>query len=217
MCTGAEIGALALTAAGTGYQAYTQDQAAKNQDRAAAQGIMRQAQLQKEAGAKVAQNVQQLQASNPEDIKKTTERDLLAAIQKNSAGTNAVSPIAGASQRYAEDVSGVQKNTMDFSKQLAKTQAAISAPGMQRLNEGASQSRLASQLALLGDQSQGQDALTRTQIAGIAPNPWAMALGSAAQAGGSAYASKVKPIKPKLSSGTLVDTVPASSSGGVYG
>jgi hypothetical protein len=191
MCYGTEAAWIpaVIAAAGAGTSAYTADNARKQQDQEASAGIMRQAQFQRQADAKVGQTVQQISQSNPDEDKKLAERDYLAALQRNKqATTGALNPVAGASDRYAEDLSSATATGATNTAGLVKNQAAVDAPTFQRLRESNAAGDLASQLGLINGASGGADALMRSRIVSIRANPWLTGLGSGLQATGGALA-----------------------------
>lgn len=177
MCWQAAI-PLLTSAAGAYAQNQSQTDMLRQQDRAAAAGIMRQATLSREADTKVAQNVQQLSASNPEaDIaaRRAAYTDALRRAAPTRAGATPVS--GNVSSRFAGDVEATNADTEKNAANEADLTARIEAPQYQRSREGVAANNTAVDLSLLRGRSQGQDYLTRLKMAMAKGNPWMTAGG----------------------------------------
>lgn len=169
------VGAAAV---GTGISLYSGNQTMRKKDSEASAGIMRQAQLQREADAKIKDATKQITQSNPEDEKQAAASQYLQALQRNKQATaGATSAVAGASGRYAEDVAASDADAAAKTGELVKTQAAIDAPAYQRLKEGATTDNLVSQLGLINGQSSDVANLTKLKVDSTTENPWLQALG----------------------------------------
>lgn len=189
MCTGAEIGALALSAAGTGAGVVAQNQARARQDHEAAAGIIRQAELSRQANQKVQKNIQQVEQDDPnEDIAKR-QATYMDALRRSQPTTNQALPaVAGGSHRFAEDVTGAQDASTGEAATSAGLMARIDAPSIRLEREGQAANNTLSELSLLGDKSAHQDYLTRLRASMAQPNPWLTGAGALAKGYGSAAA-----------------------------
>lgn len=189
MCTGAEIAALAVSAAGTGATSVANNDALRRKDRDTAAGILRQADLSRQANAKVSKNIQQLEQSNPnEDITKRQAVYLDALRRAQPAANQSLPVAAGGSQRFAEDVSNAQGATAGEAATSANLMARIDAPGIQRTREGQMAGDTLSQLSMLDDQSKHDAFLTQLRASMERPNQLLMGAGALAKGYGSARA-----------------------------
>lgn len=189
MCTGLELAALALGAAGTGVGLVEQQRALRRQDREAAAGILRQAEINRQASSRVRDAIQQVQQSGPEQATAQRRAAYLDALRRaRPASSQSLPAVGGASQRFAEDVDAARDASAAEAANTAALAARIDAPAVQRLQEGQIAANTASQLSLLGDESNRQDFLTRLRVSMQRPNPWMLAAGDALKGFGSALA-----------------------------
>lgn len=193
MCTGAEVAIPAIISAlGAGTSAVAADQAAKKQDKDAAAGIMRQAELQKEASGEVNKRIQTIAQSNPDAERDTAQAGFMDAIKKARANGAPFSTVPGAaSSRFSEESAAASDAQGAENTQLASNSARLLAPSLQRLHEGEGIADTTAQLGLLGSRSAGENFLTRLRIAGRRTNPWISALGTGLSAYGSASAGQL--------------------------
>lgn len=179
---------LAVVAAGA--SAYntnkTQKEAAENQTA----GLLDQQRLQRQADSRVNNEIERVDASNPEAERRAASDQFMAQLQRNRSE---IAPgISGASRRYDTDVENQSQQSDSTANKIADLMARINAPGMQRQREGQQFSRLSSDIGGIARQSAGQDFLTQLRNRAIQPNPWIDALGQAAGGASSAYASRAK-------------------------
>lgn len=169
---------LVLSAVGSAAQHKAQADNDRDQSRIAAEGILRQAALSREADTKVAQNVQQLAASNPDAEIAKRRADYTAALRRSAPSRAGAMPsIGNVSSRFAGDVADEQAANDDIGAQLADNTARIDAPTYQRQREGVAADNTVVDLNMLRSRSQGQDYLTRLKMAMQKPNPWLAAGG----------------------------------------
>jgi hypothetical protein len=167
----------------------TQD-ARRRQDREAAAGIMRQAELTRQANQKVAQNVQELSQSNPEAQVQSQRAAYMDALRRAKPANDAAMPSqGGASSRFSDEVGIARTEGAAEAADIADTTARAEAPFLQRLQEGQRTADVASQLGILQGRSSGQDYLTRLRIALQQPNAGQMAAGSVLSGFGGAMAA----------------------------
>lgn len=181
----------ALSAAGTGATMVSQQDTLHKQDQIAAQGIMRQGQLNSQADQKVSDLTQKLAASNPQDAidkQKASYMKALMSVAPAQAGANPTMP--GASKKYANDVSNADANVQNYGTTQAGIMARTDAPTIQRLGEQEQIGSTAGDLGLIQNQSVGQQDVTKLGIQSTHSNPWVAAAAAAAQ-GVSAGYSKV--------------------------
>lgn len=181
---------LILSAAGTAAQLKSQNDLASDRAREAAQGILNQAALNREADTRVAQATQQVAASNPDAERAAKRATYTDALRKSLAQRGGATPVAGAvSDRFAEDVEDARSETEAEAANIADLTAAIEAPTYQRMNEGVAVNNAGVDLSLLKGRSAGQDYLTRLRTAMMKPNEWLQAGGQLLSGAGSALAS----------------------------
>lgn len=210
MCTGLEILPLILAAGGTAATTIAQQRAMSKQDEEAARGIMRQAELSREASQKVGENIEQFEASTPEGERVAALNDFTAALKRSQAqpGADALAAPAGAtSERFAEDVGAARSANAAESRGLAERTARIDAPSFQRLREGQSSADLASNLGMIEGRSQAEDFLTRLRASSHQPNPFVTGIGGGLASFGNAMAGRALPLKkkPPIKTGTVMD------------
>jgi hypothetical protein len=179
-------------------------------DTALAQGLARQGVFQREATARVGKNVAQLTPANPNADRQAAQADFMAALQKAqlTSGGSGLSPVGGASRRFAEDVGQARTAAGTEAAGVVGDTAAIDAPAIQRAREDQAAAATASDLGLITNRARGQDFLTQLRVSMMQPNPALAAFGAAAGAYGTAKAGRVK--KPPI------DTPIPLSPGGNY-
>lgn len=213
MCDPVTIMTLVSTVGSLAAGAHT----ARKQDRATADGILRQAALSRKADDQVGQNIRQLEKSTPEPDRAAANSDFLAALREASAQDGANFGTPGAtSARFGQASDVVRKTVGNDSAAMAGRLARIDAPVNQRVRESQGRADTASRLSMLDRDSQAQDFLTRLKTASIQTNPWITAateLGSSAAASMAKAPPKVK--KPKPSAGNIMDPVTSGFGDGV--
>lgn len=164
--------ALGLAAAGTGLNAYNTYRTGRRQDDEAARGIRQQAMRQREADAKVAEEVDKMEGSNAAE--KRAERlgqymTQLARTRQTAEG-GLTSLVGG--EDFQSDLAAARDDLGAYGGSTANLMAGIDAPGLQREGEGVRQSRLATALGLIGRESQGDAWINELRMRAIRRNPW---------------------------------------------
>lgn len=185
---------LILSATGAAAQHKAQSDNMRDQERIAAEGILRQSALNREGGDRVAQTVQQIGASNPDAERNAKRATYTDALRKSLGSRAGAVPTNGAvSGRFADDAENAQAQTEAEAVQNAGLTAAIEAPQYQRQNEGVALDNTGVDLSLMKGRSASQDYLTRLRLAMQKPNQWLTAGGQllsgagAGLAGGGGY------------------------------
>lgn len=176
------IGALALTAAGTGLNAYSQNQTMRKQDNQLAASTIKQGQINSQAENAVGKLNESIAKSNPDDAQKQQTAAYLAAANA-APSTNPTVP--GGSKRYAQAVAGSKADIANYARSTAGNAAAVAAPSLQRMGEGNQIADVASQLGRYNDQSASEQGILRTNLAGDQQNPWLASLSQVLQGAGS--------------------------------
>ena len=181
-----------LAVAGAGTAAYANHQALQKQDSAAAQGIQRQAALQKQAENDAQTNIKQAQQNqqNVDKNQSTLQDEYTAALQRNNgAAQSTQGALPGASKKYAEGVQSAIQANQQYGTKLAGTAAAVGAPTLTNLQTQEGLGDTATKLGMLNDQSNQQNQLTQMQVNSIAANPWMLAAGAALSGASKGYGS----------------------------
>jgi hypothetical protein len=181
---------LLLSAGGTALQYSAQNDARRRQDRETAAGIMRQAEMSRQASQKVSENVQELSQSNPEGDIQSQRAAYVEALRRSQPTRDSATPAAGnVSDRFSDSVGVARTEGEAEARDTADTMARVEAPTYQRLRENQGAADVASQLGLIQGRSAGQDYLTRLRVALTQPNQGQMAAGSVLSGFGNAAAA----------------------------
>ena len=181
MCTGAELALVAgaATAAGSGASMYANNQALKQQDEIAAQGIARQAALQRQANQTVQQTVQKAAADEGQNLEQNRmlqQQQYAAALQRAApVQQNSLQDVAGASKRYAQGVVDARAANANYGNTAANLMARTDAPQLTQLGQQLTLGDAATKLGMLNDTSGNLANLTKLQANAVQPNPWLMA------------------------------------------
>lgn len=166
-----------LAAVGTGVQAVETRNTAKEQDEAAAQGIRTQAGHQRQADARVAQEVSNLQASSPEDSQRAATDAFMEQLKRTRAQAHGPEQVGAVSDEFSAGSAQAGADVDKFGANRAGLLGRINAPGMQRQNETVSRLRAGTDLGLIRRNSSGDQFLTQLRQQSIRANPWTMAAG----------------------------------------
>lgn len=199
--------ALALAALSAGASYYNTTETAKDQDAAAAQSIRNQSAKQKEADARVDEQVRELEESTSADERTARLDDYMESLRTNQARTNSglTGDIGGSA--FKEDSVAAASGINDRAADLAGLMSRIDAPSLQRQGETFGYGDLATDIGIISRESQGQKFLDDLRLKSIQRNAGLDAasalLGGAATAGASggttdpaAYNMQMTQIKP---------------------
>lgn len=179
------IGAAALSAAGSGASAYSQNQTMRKQDNQLAASTLKQGQINSQAESAVGKLNSSIARSNPDDATKQQTAAYLAAAQQAAKQSPTTPAVPGGSKRYAQATAGANADISDYARATAGNAAAVAAPQLQRMGEGNQIADVASQLGRFNDQSASEQGILRTQLSGDAQNPWLSSLSQVLQGAGS--------------------------------
>lgn len=169
IATSTAIG-LALAAAAAGGQYYNTTKTAERQDNQAALGIQNQSRIQKQADAKVNDVVTKLADSNAADAKASRLDDYLNVLRRNRSTTQAgLTPNIG-SDTFKTDAAAAASGVSSYADKTAGLMARMDAPGIQRQQEGFDYGNLATDIGLIGRESQGQNFLDQLKMGRIRRN-----------------------------------------------
>lgn len=165
-----------LAAAGTGAQVVSDQSQRNDQARATEVGLDQQKARQDEADAAVNAEIGALQRSTPEAQRQEAADSFITQLRRSNASSQGDVPV-GASEQFQTDTAAAEQGVTDFGTRTANLMARISAPVRQRQVEGQGMSRLASQLATVGRNSQGDDFLAQLRLQRATGNPGLEAAG----------------------------------------
>lgn len=202
------IGAAALSAAGTATNAYSENQNMRKQDSQAADSIIQQGKINSKAEGAVGQLNNSIAKSNPQNAQKQQTAAYLAAIQQAQPTQSATNPgVPGGSKRYTEANAASKDDIANYARATATNTAAAAAPSLQRIGEGQQIGDVASQLGRFSDESNSEQGILKTQLAGDQANPWLTSLAGVLQGAGSGLstyggyqAGSKKPARTSLDS-----------------
>lgn len=169
IATSTAIG-LALAAAAAGGSYYNTQKTAQRQDNQAAQGILNQSRIQKQADTKVNDAVAKLADSNAASAKEGRLDDYLNVLRRNRSTTEAgLTPVIG-SDTFKTDAATAANDANSYADKTAGLMARMDAPGIQRQQEGFDYGNLATDIGLIGRESQGQNFLDQLKLGRIRRN-----------------------------------------------
>lgn len=174
--------AVALLAAGG--SAYNTKKTADDQDAVAARGIREQAARQKEADARVNEELGALEESNPDAERQKAMNDYLTQLRANRAQVEGGGRVPGASDEYQRDIATSKADIGNYGEKLSGVLSRIRGPLEQRRNEAYGRARTSSDIEGVARNAEGDDWLNRLRLSRVRRNPWI----DAAAAAGMAYA-----------------------------
>jgi hypothetical protein len=161
---------LALAAAAAGGSYYNTQKTAQRQDNQAAQGILNQSRIQKQADTKINDAVAKLADSNAASAKEGRLDDYLNVLRRNRSTTEAgLTPVIG-SDTFKTDAATAANDANSYADKTAGLMARMDAPGIQRQQEGFDYGNLATDIGLIGRESQGQNFLDQLKLGRIRRN-----------------------------------------------
>jgi hypothetical protein len=161
---------LALAAAAAGGSYYNTQKTAQRQDNQAALGIQNQSRIQKQADTKVNDAVAKLADSNAASAKEGRLDDYLSVLRRNRSTTEAgLTPVIG-SDTFKTDAATAANDANSYADKTAGLMARMDAPGIQRQQEGFDYGNLATDIGLIGRESQGQNFLDQLKLRNIRRN-----------------------------------------------
>lgn len=191
-----------IAAVGSGIQAKEAHDVAKDQDEAAAQGIRTQAGRQREADARVQQEVDKIGASSPEESQREATDAFMQQLQRTRSQARGGESVGAVSDAYTTDSAAATKAVDQYGANRAGVLGRISAPGLQRTAETVSRLRAGSDLGQIGRNAAGDQFLNQLRMSQISANPWMMAAGQALQSYGQSSAASSGTKAPKPQGGT---------------
>lgn len=178
---------LAATVAGQVTSAYAQQQMLKQQNDAAAAGIIKQGQIQKSAEDTTAATTAKIASSTPAQQTAQQLASFQKAIQQSAPEQGSASPnVPGASKAYKATQATAGAGAQDYLSKIAGSAAVTEGTQLERVQEGQLLGATATQLGGLQQQSNEQSYLTKLQIQSAQANPWLTALSTGLKAYGAA-------------------------------
>lgn len=158
--------ALAAAAAAAGISHQNTVNTANRADQIAAQGIRDQSTAQQKADVKVNETVDELAGSTAADERAQRLTDYATTLRTAKKNTEAGLDESQGGAQFAKDAAAAKDQLAAFGADRAGKLATVDAAGLQRMGEGFSFGNLASDVGLVGRESQGIDFLTRLRAAG---------------------------------------------------
>ena len=156
--------ALALAAAAAGTSYYNTQKTAKNADNALATQIRNQGSKQKEADAKVNEEVAKLKASRSDDERQKALTGYLDTLRGGKAQLEkGLTPDFG-SATFQADAAKSAQGVEQFAQDRAGLMSRVDASLDQRRGEGYDYGRLDTDLGLIGREARGQDFLDQLAV-----------------------------------------------------
>ena len=199
MCTGAEMG-WALAAIGAAAQATNQMVSNRRQDRAAAAGLRRQAELQRDASADVHKRIAELGQSTAAGERAEALEGFLNTLRESADITGAErDPLSLGGGRFAERVEGGESDTRREGREAAIRESIISGAVNQRRRETGRTGDLVGRLREAGHRSAAEDFITRLRVASKRPNAFVDLIGAVLKGAGGVMA-----LTPSVPSGAAL-------------
>lgn len=174
------IASLVTQLAGTGVQAYNQNQMLKKQDAIAAEGIVKQGALQKQGEGDVQSTINTMNQSTANTQAKSAQQldAYRKALQQSSGISNSASPdVPGASKAYKATQNSANASANDYVNAIAGSAATTQGTQLERVGEGQAMADTATKLGTLTGQSNEQNYVTQIKMRQAQQNPWLSALG----------------------------------------
>lgn len=161
-----------LATAAAGASTYNTIQTGRRQDSAAASSIRNQSRLQREADARVNEEVQSLEGSTAADERAERLAQYMDTLRAGDASLTAgLTPGVG-SDAFREDSAAAADAVRAGAGRTAGLMSRIDAAQMQRQGEAFGYGRLATDVGLIGRRSQGQAFMDDLRMRSIQRNPW---------------------------------------------
>jgi hypothetical protein len=172
-----------LAASGAGVDMYNTKKTADKRDDIALAGLKKQGAHQRDADARITQELNAMEASTPEDERKASLDQYLTQLRSAKASAHGAAGGPGGS-RFKDDSRTAKAGIDNFGQRVAGTVSRIGAAGKQRQGERISAGRTAADVGLIGRNSSGDAAVNRMKMDAVQLNPWLQALGIALKAAG---------------------------------
>jgi len=183
--------AVGVAVASAAVSAYNTSKTAKKQDRAAAEGISKQAEQQRLANARLNETLQFFEKSNSGDIREQlSDRYAKAVKLKQNQALAGLDTAGDSSEAYKDRAKSGSADTLARAGGFGDLFARIDAPGDQRVQEGYQRGDLGSDLGVFARNSSAIDYLTRLKAGGISRSPWLDIAAAGLSGAGKGIASK---------------------------
>ena len=153
-------------------QQYNQAQTAKKQDRIAARNIKDQAELQRQANARLNDQLTTLETSTPDDEYAQRSSDIRKQLRLKQAMGLAGIQNAGGGEAITSAAEEGRGKAIDYGDFINSAVSAMDAPVLQRQGERFMMADTESNLNKIRRNSAQRDALMRLRMAGVRDNPW---------------------------------------------
>ena len=227
MAIASRTAALAMLALAAGTQYVNTKNVERKQDNAAADQIRNQSKHQREADAKVNDEVTKLKGSTSADEKAKALSDYMAALVRNrNKIQTGLTPEGVGSSAFGTDKLQAASGVDALAANNANLMARMDAPTMQRQGEGFGFGQLATDLGLIGRKASGDNYLDELRLRGIRRNAGLDLAAGLLSAGAGAVGAGAASA-PQAAGGTFgtlaggaysgLGTTPYAKSGGTFG
>ena len=220
-----------IMAAAAAAQTYNTQRTAKKKDQAAAEGIRKQGEMQREANARMGETLKTFETPATGKIRDSLRSQYGDAarfkMQQAMANLEQVGATSGADKKKT---ASAEERAAGYGGFFADEYGKLDAPGDTRRLEAYAQSDLGSDLTLARRNSAAEDYLTRMRVGGIQRNPWidmgaavangiAGGMGSGTMAGAASLGDFGNSSPQQFLNSTSGQTFPGMSNGawGFYG
>lgn len=167
---------IGILAASAGLKVYNSAQTAKKQDRALATSIRNQAGKQRQADARVNDEITKLEGSTAENQRVKNLTAYTDALRKRAGEMTAGLTPAIGSAAFQSDAAGAVDGVKRYADDSAGLMARIDAPAYQRRDEATGYGKLATDIGIISREADGQAFLDKLRLDRIRENPWLNAL-----------------------------------------
>ena len=184
---------LLLSGLSAGASIYNTNKTASRQDAATAASIRNQSAKQREADARVNEEVQKLQGSTSADERAQRLDQYMTQLRRNRAGqASGLSPVVG-SDTFKQDAAGALEGVQNQAGMTAGLMARMDAPAMQRQGEAFDYGHLGTDIGLLSREAKGQQFLDELRMRAVKRNPWLDAFSGLTGAAASGWGTGIIP------------------------
>lgn len=162
--------ALALSAAAAGTQYVNTERTAKRQDNALATQIRNQGAKQRQADARVGEQIDDLAASNADAARNESLDSYMQTLRRNHGQTKAGLAPSFGSETFQRDAADAAQGVDRYATETADLMSKIDAPVCQRQQEGFGFGRLGTDLGLLQRDASGQNYVDQLRLMAIRRN-----------------------------------------------
>lgn len=178
---------------GAGVQTYNTRKTAKRQDRALADSINRSAEKGRKADETVRERITQTAQADPRALREERLAKYTGALKAGAgASSDGMAPVAGASDRFNQDIAEAALGVSKYGANRAGLQSTADSIGLLQQEEGYGRARTATELAMLDRSTRAQQFIDGLKIKSAGQrNPYLDAAGGVISGLGSTWGSSM--------------------------